>query len=541
MNREERTMTKGRMVPAMIVLAAAALGTPVGAQCEESTLLHPGGAGAGNQLFGSAVDVSGADLIVGAPAEDGAASGFGIFAWDGLAWTLDFDAFAGAADGEDLGAAAQVDGDLAVAGRPGASVLFAGDGVVTKLQRAAGAWSADASPLTSPAPISGGRFGAALALDADVLVVGEPGGNGGLGAAHVYRRVAGLWLLQQTLTDPTGAIGDAFGASVAVDIGPTRATVLVGAPGFDDSGLADSGAVSFYVWDGGAWDLRDVATLLFESQRMGASVAVEGDHIAIGAPGNDAFGPDGGIIWFGDWDGTDLAEIFGWGAGDGVRMGESVAVGAGRGLAGGTGYAGLDGTITDGGQVFGANKFGDDFPFQSAFYPVGDESAGDRFGASVAIDGTRGAVGVPGHDAAATDAGAVRVYFTPPRAWDWTDLGFALAGTAGVPVLTGEGSLCAGATMRFRLQSARPLSTTFLVLGFEQIDAPFKGGVLVPDPAPPALIVLRPTGPTGDVTIGGEWPAGINPGFLFFAQHWIQDAAGPAGFAASNAVQGRTP
>ena len=65
--------------------------------------------------------------------------------------------------------------------------------------------------------------------------------------------------------------------------------------------------------------------------------------------------------------------------------------------------------------------------------------------------------------------------------------------------------------------------------------------VFVPDPAPPALALVGVTEPDGTVAIAAPWPAGVPSGFTIVLQHWIVDAAGPSGFAASNAISGTTP
>jgi len=120
----------------------------------------------------------------------------------------------------------------------------------------------------------------------------------------------------------------------------------------------------------------------------------------------------------------------------------------------------------------------------------------------------------------------------------WTDLGQALAGSAGSPELTGTGNMVAGALAQLGLTSAKPFSPSWLVIGYSAIDAPFKGGVMVPEVN---LAFGLTTDFFGDSSFGGLWPAGVPSGFTTYFQWWIQDAAGPKGFAASNAVAGTAP
>jgi endonuclease/exonuclease/phosphatase family metal-dependent hydrolase len=120
----------------------------------------------------------------------------------------------------------------------------------------------------------------------------------------------------------------------------------------------------------------------------------------------------------------------------------------------------------------------------------------------------------------------------------WQDLGQALAGTLGAPSLVGAGSLVGGDTITLSLSGALPGALANLVLGFTPLNAPFKGGTLVPDPL---LVIGLGTDGAGQLELSGTWPVGIGPGATIYFQHWIADLGGPVGFAASNAVVGTTP
>lgn len=121
----------------------------------------------------------------------------------------------------------------------------------------------------------------------------------------------------------------------------------------------------------------------------------------------------------------------------------------------------------------------------------------------------------------------------------WADLGNALAGTHGDLVLEGFGSLTAGSSASLTLTNGIASGTAYLVVGLSQLDAAFKGGVLVP-----ALDIVNgplPLNAAGALSISTHWPAGIPSGFSTYFQYWAPDGAAPVGFAASNAVSGTTP
>ncbi len=122
----------------------------------------------------------------------------------------------------------------------------------------------------------------------------------------------------------------------------------------------------------------------------------------------------------------------------------------------------------------------------------------------------------------------------------WTDLGNDLPGTPGAPELRGLGTLQRGDPVNIALAEALPGTLAFLIVGFAELDAPFKGGVLVPDPAPPGALFALPTG-SGEIVIDDSWPPGVPPDFTTIFQYWIQDPGAVAGFSASNALAATTP
>jgi hypothetical protein len=121
----------------------------------------------------------------------------------------------------------------------------------------------------------------------------------------------------------------------------------------------------------------------------------------------------------------------------------------------------------------------------------------------------------------------------------WHDLGDALAGTNGDPLLVGDGPLTGGSTATLTLTNSIPSTTATLVLGLSDISAPFKGGVLVP--APDIVLGGLPTNHAGGLAFGFTWPAGLPGGISLYWQLWMLDAGAVKGFSASNAVESITP
>jgi len=121
----------------------------------------------------------------------------------------------------------------------------------------------------------------------------------------------------------------------------------------------------------------------------------------------------------------------------------------------------------------------------------------------------------------------------------FTALGGGLAGTSGVPLLKGKGTLAPGSTVQLALTSGKSNSTGALFIGLSAINLPFKGGTLVPNTD--VVITGLPVSLAGTLTLGSTWPAGIPSGLSLWFQEWIVDSAGPQGFAASNGLLAVTP
>ena len=139
-------------------------------------------------------------------------------------------------------------------------------------------------------------FGGAVAISGNTMVVGAIGEDSGspgvnstpnedsslAGAAYVYVRSGGTWTLQAYLKPSSAAAGDLFGASVAID----GDTIVVGAPN-RDAGGTNSGSAWVFTRSGGGWSQQALldASNSNAGDQFGISVAIDGDTIAVGASG----------------------------------------------------------------------------------------------------------------------------------------------------------------------------------------------------------------------------------------------------------------
>ena len=283
--------------------------------------------------FGTSVAVHGDTIVVGAPEEDTGARGSAyIFTKPANDWAdmTETAALRGESGGDRFGRSVAVYGDTVVVGAfevngtRGAAYLF------TK-RAATGVWddwddtsASNATPkLTASDRASGDRFGRAVAMDGDTIVIGapyhdydDPDNNtndvSNSGAAYVFIKPAtGGWATDTEtakLTASERAENDQFGYSVAVD----GNTVVVGADR-DDS---NRGSAYVFTEPQGRWtDTEGTATLTAYDRRgddrLGNSVAVDGDTVLVGAVGDDS--DKGSAYVFGT--GAEWADIPGSGAG----------------------------------------------------------------------------------------------------------------------------------------------------------------------------------------------------------------------------------
>lgn len=121
----------------------------------------------------------------------------------------------------------------------------------------------------------------------------------------------------------------------------------------------------------------------------------------------------------------------------------------------------------------------------------------------------------------------------------WSDLGGGLAGAGGTPRIVGAGTLQADSSWSVSVHDALPGAPVAFVLGVSTLNAPFKGGTMVP--SPDFILAGLATDTLGSLTIGSLWPAGIAPGVSIVFQAWVTDASGPAGFTATGGTVGVTP
>ncbi|MCW5555424.1 MAG: FG-GAP repeat protein [Verrucomicrobiae bacterium] len=154
---------------------------------------------------------------------------------------------------------------------------------------------APASAITLGTNFPGGNVGRAVAMSTNWLVVGVPFGFDPdyQGTAHVFRRDGTNWNHEATLQPPGGDAVRFFGFSAALD----GTNLVVGAPGYFDTNLF-AGAAYVFTHTNDTW--QQVAKLTGQNlggDEFGDKVALHGNTLIVGAPGQTNNGPHTGAAW----------------------------------------------------------------------------------------------------------------------------------------------------------------------------------------------------------------------------------------------------
>ncbi len=289
-----------------------------------------------DDMFGSDVAISGDTLVVGAVREDSSATGVNgdgsdnsdgtfnrgaayVFTRTSSGWIEE--AYLKASNtgtGDYFGASVAIDGDTLVVGAFGEDSSATGidgnqtdngaedSGAVYVFTRSNGTWSQQAYIKASNTG-AGDRFGGAVAISGDTLVVGAfqedssaQGVNGtqaddtalDSGAVYVFTRTGGTWTQQAYLKAANTGEGDAFGEAVAIH----GDTLVVGARGEDgsttgvngdplDDAAEDSGAAYVFARVAGIWSQQAYlkASNTEADDEFGGAVSISGDTLVVGA------------------------------------------------------------------------------------------------------------------------------------------------------------------------------------------------------------------------------------------------------------------
>ena len=368
--------------------------------------------GAANDHFGASVAIDGELILVGATGDDDQgreAGGAYIFRRVKEAWKLEdkLEPVQGRAQAH-FGLSTDVSGDWAIVSARGNVEGGRQSGTAYLFKRTDIGWL-----LRKQATVEHGRsnnqFGACVSIDGLRAVVGAPGDIGRerqTGAAHAYECVDDRWELDTKLVAARGSVRDEFGASVAIQ----GDRIAVGAPG-DDEKARQAGSAYVFRRTSGGW--REEARLIAEDGRanslLGQAIAIDGDRVVVGAPGDPNRGKQAGAAY------VYARTSKGWRLEGKLRAPDGGAIrffGCAVSISGNRILVGSNGVDHKGPRTGAAYLFrrsGSGWALEAKL-TAGDAREHDNFGSAVAISGSHLVVGAHGDDDAGTWSGSAYAY-----------------------------------------------------------------------------------------------------------------------------------
>jgi choice-of-anchor B domain-containing protein len=253
-----------------------------------------------------------------------------------------------------------------------------------------GAWS-EAMILSADDAVDADGFGSGVAVDGLRMVIGAENAN----AVYIFEHMAGRWTQVAKVEASDSGATDLFGAAVGLQGG----RLIVGAPGASDA----RGAAYLFELRGNWQQVATFAGAAGETpERLGASVALDGDWAVAGAPEGkiDFFlaryasspGPGAAYVYRRGEDGWQQdARLTGAGATGGAYVGHAVAISGGQVMMGAPGANGYMGAV----YGFLHSPAADGWAQLPGLEPY-DRVPGSYFGSSVAFNDDEAFVGAPG-------------------------------------------------------------------------------------------------------------------------------------------------
>ena len=259
------------------------------------------------------------------------------------------------------------------------------------------------------------NFGSAVATDGSYFVVGSPmtdlgASNLGAGQAYVYRQYASGWVEEARLQPSDPVAAGMFGSAVAID----GNTIAVGAPGAQINGVPQ-GAVYIFERVGTSWPqvARLGSAIPLLGDEFGAAVDLDGVRLVVGAPGKFGVGQASGAAYV-------FERSVGWQqqakllASDTEyldRFGQSVAIEAFR-IAVGAPFE--DDPIKQSGAVYIFEGFSTAWN-ETARLKASDAHPHDALGSSLCLSGDTLAVGAPGGTWVGVHSGSAFIFEATPN------------------------------------------------------------------------------------------------------------------------------
>ncbi len=314
--------------------------------------------------------------------------------------------------GDNFGFELAIDGDTILIGSALDDTLLLDEGSASVFVRDGAVWREQAM-LFSSDPAMENNFGWSVDLDGDRAVVSEWRGDGAefdSGCVYVFERSGEEWRQTARLFSADGESDDWFGASVAID----GNLIAVGAPG-----SGDAGEVHVFEFDGTRWGPAQVLTPRDTASTMlfGWAVALDGTTLVASDIQGGSFTGAAFVFERAGDAFEEQATLIGDGLRTADEFGTHVAIDGDLILVGAI-RAFMDSPLR--GRAFAFRRDGDDWVQDAEF----ETSSGDRsetFG-SVSIEGNLAVIGAQNYNRELPSAGRAYVFERMASGWVLRDL-----------------------------------------------------------------------------------------------------------------------
>lgn len=235
--------------------------------------------------FGGSVTVDGTTLVVSIDGNQGAPSWIGrlyVYTWTGGAWAFETELSPPA--GLNLGGSIDLDGDYLLSTGSDTSAQNNNGWTTFVFTRSGSAWIRSELVVPGRSTSAADLFGAFVAISGDTACVGAPSFNvtGNPGAVYMFRRTGSAWAIEGPALVPVSTSGAGIGSNCAVD----GNTVAIGVERIIVQGQGNTGRTYVYQRTGSTWALAQTLVPNTANSAFGASVALAGNGLVVGATGD---------------------------------------------------------------------------------------------------------------------------------------------------------------------------------------------------------------------------------------------------------------
>ncbi len=256
-----------------------------------------------DSAFGGSLAIDGDTLAVGGWLWGGQLGKVYIFQFTGAAWVKTQEILPDGLEGFErpkFGNSVALSGDVLVVGAPWVDAPVEDGGEVRVYERVVGTWQPAARFRLPPVPevLAGDLYGLgySVAVSGNTIVAGAPLQ---VGAVYTYERGPNGWLPAAVIENPSPELGDTFGYSVGI----SGEHLVIGMPATVGSHYRPGKAYILERTGSGTWNLEQEIRASDgyadgdHGDDFGAAVAVDGDHVIVGALNGRMNGPDTGTLY----------------------------------------------------------------------------------------------------------------------------------------------------------------------------------------------------------------------------------------------------